>query len=165
MAVETKLTESVLESLPVRVIFGDEPPEAGRVYVVFVFAAPLEAAVRRPFWSTVMLLFVYEPGVTAVSSNEITGVLPPDEAIGAVAVTPVTEPNGVVCSAPEPSIYWAVVPLAVRVMSPEPVIGELVTVKAAGATIPTLVTVPPPPGTLQVPSPSSHNPAVPDLGT
>jgi hypothetical protein len=36
---------------------------------------------------------------------------------------------------------------------PEPVTGELVTVKMAGAAKPTLVTVPPPPGDAQEPSP------------
>ena len=44
-------------------------------------AVPLDAAVRRPYESTVMLALVYEPEVTAVVTRSICGVEPPVELI------------------------------------------------------------------------------------
>ena len=40
-------------------------------------AAPLDAAVKRPYASTVMLAFVYEPADTAVEAKAKVGVVPP----------------------------------------------------------------------------------------
>jgi hypothetical protein len=86
-------------------IAGVAPPDdtIGAVPVTLVTGAvPLEAAVRRPFWSTVIEALVYDAGVTAVSFSEIAGVVPPDDEIGEVPVTLVT----------------AVVPLAAAVSRP-----------------------------------------------
>lgn len=56
-----------------------------------MFTVPLEAAVSRPFASTVRVVFVYVPGVTAVLTRSSTGVVPPvDEISPAVPDTLVT---------------------------------------------------------------------------
>jgi hypothetical protein len=57
-------------------------------------ATPSETSVIKPKESTVMLGYVYEPGVAPLASREIMGVDPPDEAIGAAAVTSVTPLTG-----------------------------------------------------------------------
>tara|TARA_R110000782_G_scaffold21820_5_gene58341 strand:- start:5632 stop:6072 length:441 start_codon:yes stop_codon:yes gene_type:complete len=76
---------------------------------------------------------------------EIAGVAPPLETMGAVPVTAVTLPKGVVCNAPVPSIYSEVVPAPLIAIVPEVVIGDPLTERAAGAVRATLVTVPDPP--------------------
>jgi hypothetical protein len=50
-------------------------------------ATPSDTSVIKPKESTVMLGYVYEPGVAPLVSREIIGVDPPDEAIGAAADT------------------------------------------------------------------------------
>jgi len=59
-------------------------------------SCPEAAAVILPLESIVMFEKVYEPGVTAVSSKEMTGFFPPVEDIGAVPVTESTYPSRIV---------------------------------------------------------------------
>jgi hypothetical protein len=62
------------------------------------------------------------------------------------AATDVTVPVGIlgnVCNAPEPSMYCDAMPAAVIASVPDVVIGEPVTLNAAGVVSATLVTVPP----------------------
>lgn len=96
--------------------------------------------------SLVLSAELIEPAALIVAAEiEIAGAAPPLETIGAVPVTAVTLPSGVVCNAPVPSIYSAVVPAPEMASVPLVVIGEPETARAAGTVKATLVTVPDPP--------------------
>src|SRR5208337_3229993 len=75
-------------------MFGVAPPELaiGAVAVTAVTppGAPLAAEVTWPSASTVIVAFVYVPAATPLTSWVMFGVVPPELAIGAVAVTDVT---------------------------------------------------------------------------
>lgn len=75
-----------------------------------VATAPFDAAVKRPYASTVKLACVYEAAVTAVATRSICGVEPPvDEIRPVVPVTFVTADAEEIATQTEPVHTYIVV--------------------------------------------------------
>lgn len=82
-------------------------------------AVPVLASVRRPYASTVILAFVYDPAVTAVVTRSIVGVVPPlDEIRPAVPKTSVTADALEIATHAEPVHTYIVVVVVFQYVAP-----------------------------------------------